>query len=143
MACKAALPTPCNTRQAMSIHTLTAIPDSNEAATKVTSPATNNRRRPSASAARPRGRSKLVITSKYASTTHCSASNVASSSTASVGSARLTALESSVAMNTLVMTTASVAHLCEWGFRFKPRPGSAERMCKLHQRAREPLRVVR
>ena len=81
------------------------------------------------------------MTSRYASTTHCRASNLASNSTARVGSARLTALESSVAMNTLLETTANVVHLRERGIQFKARRVSAERTRELHQRAGESFRV--
>ena len=66
---------------------------------------------------------------------------LASNSTARVGSARLTALESSVAMNTLLETTANVVHLRERGIQFKARRVSAERTRKLDQRAGESFRV--
>ena len=81
------------------------------------------------------------MTSKYASTTHCRASNLASNSTARVGKARLTALESSVAMKTLLETTAMWSTCASGASSSRRAACQLSETRKLDQRAGESFRV--
>ena len=87
-------PTPCNAREAISIPTFSASPQSIEASANHSTPATNRRRLPKRSPRDPPSRMRQASVSVYALTVQVSPERPASRSLPIVGSAMLTTVAS-------------------------------------------------